>query len=72
LPKEPASIVRPAPTSTPGNKPSRILIGGRLHDPGTICGESGPQVQYFYLAGEVVRVHASCDVTWKLERARPG
>jgi hypothetical protein len=40
---------------------SRILIGSPLHEPCTICGEPGPQVQYFYIADQVVRVHAACD-----------
>jgi len=56
LPAEAASIKRPAPTSTPGNKPSRIVVGGPLHEPCTICGEPGPQVQYFFITGQVVRV----------------
>ena len=51
LPADPPPITRPAPTSTPGRTPSRTLIGGPLHEPCTICGEPGPQVQYFYLAG---------------------
>ena len=70
LPKDPPPIVRPAPTSTPGNRKSRILIGGKLHEPCTICGEPGPQVQYFYIAGHVVRVHAACDALWKDERGK--
>ena len=69
LSKEPAPIERPAPTSTPGNKRSKILAGGPLHDPCTICGEPGPQIQYFYIAGLVVSVHAACDALWQRERA---
>jgi hypothetical protein len=56
----------------PGNKPARARIG-RVHQaPCTICGEPGPQVQYFYIAGRVVSVHAACDALWKLERAEGG
>jgi hypothetical protein len=69
LPDDPRPITRPGPTSTPGNTKSRVLIGGPLHDPCTICGEPGPQVQYFYIAGQVVRVHAACDALWQQERA---
>ncbi len=36
LPGEPPPIGRPAPTSTPGNWPTRILVGGDLHEPCTI------------------------------------
>jgi ribosomal protein S14 len=43
----------------PGNTKSRILIGGALHEPCTICGEPGPQVQSFYIGGHVVRTHAA-------------
>jgi len=43
-------------------------VGGPLHEPCTICGEPGPQVQYFYVAGQVVTVHAACDRLWKQER----
>jgi len=68
LPSEPPAIVRPAPTSTKGNTKSRVLIGGKLHEACTICGEPGPQVQYFYIAGLVVSVHAACDAVWKQER----
>jgi hypothetical protein len=68
LPPDPPPITRPEPWSTPGNKRSKILIGGPLHAPCTICGEPGPQVQYFYIAGQVVRVHAACDAVWKQER----
>ena len=68
LPGDPAPIERPAPTSTPGNSRSRILVGGPLHEPCTICGEAGPQVQYFYIAGQVVRAHTACDALWQKER----
>jgi hypothetical protein len=44
-------------------------VGGPLHEPCTICGGPSPEVQYFYIAGLVVRVHAACDVLWQLERA---
>ena len=67
LPTEPPPIVRPAPWSTPGNKRSKILVGGPLHEPCTICGEPGPNVQYFYIAGQVVSLHAACDAVWKEE-----
>ena len=45
-------------------------MGGPLHEPCTICGEPGPQIQYFYIAGLVVSVHAACDALWKRERER--
>ena len=70
MPNEPAPITPPVAASTPTNKPSRMLIGGPLHEPCTICGEPGPQVQYFYVAGQVVTVHAACDRLWKQERRR--
>jgi len=70
LPHESAPIERPASTSTPSNWPSGVLVGGPLHEPCTICGEPGPQVQYFYVAGSIVRVHAACDRLWKQERGR--
>jgi hypothetical protein len=69
LPEDPPPITRPAPWSTPGKTRSRILLGGPLHEACTICGEPGPQVQYFYIAGQVVRVHAACDALWQQERA---
>jgi hypothetical protein len=68
LPKDPPPTKQPAPTSTPGNRRSRILVGGTLHEPCTICSEPGPQVQYFYLTGQIVSVHAACDVLWQQER----
>ena len=68
LPEEPPPIGGPASWSTPGSKRTRMLIGWHLHGPCTICDEPGPQVQYFYVAGQVVRVHASCDALWRLER----
>jgi len=70
LPEGPPPITRPAPWSTPGNKRSKVLVGGPLHEPCTICGEPGPQIQYFYIAGLVVSVHAACDALWKRERER--
>src|SRR5262249_26684890 len=42
-----------------------------LTEPCTICGELAPQVQHFYSAGLVVRVHATCDAVWKQERGAP-
>jgi hypothetical protein len=51
----------------PGNKRSRIVIGWNLRGPCTICGEPGPQVQYSYIEGQVVSVHATCDALWKQE-----
>jgi hypothetical protein len=68
LPDDPPPIKQPAPTSTLGNRRSRILVGGTLYEPCTICGEPGPQVQYFYIAGQVVSVHAACDALSKQER----
>jgi hypothetical protein len=70
LPADPPPITRPSPTSTPGVKRSKILVGGPLHEPCTICGEPDPQVQYFYIAGRVVLVHAACDAVWQQERQR--
>jgi hypothetical protein len=58
LPDDPPPIERPAPTLTPG---SHASSSGALHELCTICVEAGPQVQYFYIAGQVVRVHAACD-----------
>jgi hypothetical protein len=65
LPKEPPPIVGPASWSTPKNKRPRILIGWNLRGPCTICGGPDPQVQYCYLEGQVVKVHAVCDALWK-------
>ena len=67
LPKEPPPIVGLASWSTPGNKQSRIIVGWNLRGPCTICGEPGPQVQYSYIEGQVVSVHATCDALWKQE-----
>ena len=68
LPEDPPAIERSAPTTIPEIKRSRILVGGSLHEPCTICDEPGPQVQYFYLAGHVVSVHAACDAIWQQEK----
>ena len=70
LPVDPPPITRPVWPPMPGNKPSRTLIGGPIHKPCTVCGEPGPQVQYFYIAGQVVNVHAACDAIWKQEQER--
>jgi hypothetical protein len=67
LPEEPPPIVGPASWSTPGNKQSLIVIGWKLDGPCTICGEPDPQIQYSYIGGQVVRVHAACDALWQLE-----
>ena len=67
VPKAPPPIVGPASWSTRGNKRSRIVIGWNLRGPCTICGEPGPQVQYSYIEGQVVSVHATCDALWKQE-----
>ena len=32
----------------------------------------GPRVSYFYVAGEVVRVHAACDAVWMQEHSGAG
>ena len=72
LPNEPAPITREVPPPMPGKRSARTRIGGSHQEPGTICGEPGPQVQYFYIAGKVVSLHAACDAVWKQERARPG
>jgi hypothetical protein len=71
LPADPPPITRPAPWSTPGTTRSKVLVGGPLHAPCTICGDPGPQIQYFYLAGQVVSVHAACDAIWKQEMGGP-
>ena len=65
LPNEPAPITREVPPPMPGKRSARTRIGGSHQEPGTICGEPGPQVQYFYIAGLVVSVHAACDALWK-------
>jgi len=69
LPEDQPPITRPALWTTPGNTRSRILVGSPRQEPCTICGEPGPQVQYFYIGGPVVRVHAACDPLWKQECA---
>jgi hypothetical protein len=69
LPEDPPPTERPAPTSTPGDTWPRIVVGAPIHAPCTICGEPGPQIQYLYIAGQVVSVHAACDALWQLERA---
>jgi hypothetical protein len=70
LPEEPPPILgSPASWSPPGSKRWRMLISWNLRGPCTICGESGPQVQYFYVGDQVIRVHAVCDVLWQQERA---
>jgi hypothetical protein len=46
---------------------TRSVVKNPLPEPCTVCGEPGPQVSYFYLAGLVVRVHAACDA--RLQRA---
>jgi ribosomal protein S14 len=67
LPAEPAPITRPGLTSTPGVKRSKTVVDGPHQEPCAICGEPGPQVQHFYIAGQVVRVHAAYDELWKVE-----
>ena len=52
LPSGPALIERPR---------THTVVNSPLPEPCTICGEAGPQVSYFWLAGLVVRVHAACD-----------
>jgi ribosomal protein S14 len=68
LPKEPPPITREAPAPMPNKSPTRTRIGS-LHARCTICGEPGPHVRYFYIAGRVVSVHAACDALWKEEQA---
>ncbi len=65
LPGEPPSIERGVERLP--NRRTRILMGDRLREPCTICDDEGPQVAYFYVAGQVVRVHAACDAVWKQE-----
>jgi hypothetical protein len=33
----------------------------------SICGEPGPQIALFYMAGLVVRLHAACEALWRQE-----
>jgi hypothetical protein len=35
-----------------------------------ICADEGPQIS-FYVAGQVVRVHAACDAVGKQEQSGP-
>ena len=42
LPADPPPITRPAPTSTQGNRRSRVLVGGALHEPCTTIPASVP------------------------------
>ena len=35
----------------------------------TICGEPGSQVALFYVAGQVVWLHAACEALWQQECA---
>jgi putative transposase len=52
LPSGPPLIERPR---------THTVVNNPLPEACTVCGEPGPQVSYFYLAGLVVRLHASCD-----------
>lgn len=45
-----------------------LAVRNPLPAPCTICGEPGPQVALFYLAGRVVELHAACEAAGKLER----
>ena len=72
LTKDRPPITRPEPWSTPGNKRSKVFIGGPLHESCTICAEPGPQVRHFYIVGHVVSVHTPCDALWKQERSPGG
>jgi hypothetical protein len=70
LPEEPPPILgSPASWPPPGSKRWRMLIGWNLRGPCTICGEPDPQIQYSYLGGQVISVHAACDTLLELERA---
>ena len=69
LPGDPPLIERPA-NDLPNGR-TRSLIGDPLREPCTICGDEGPQVSYFYVAGQVIRVHAACDAVWKQEQSEP-
>ncbi len=62
LPIEPPSIERR------GSREARVLYAIPSSEPCTICGEPGPQVVLFYMAGLVVRLHAACDALWQQER----
>jgi hypothetical protein len=68
LPSDPPLIGRPVDKLS--NRKTRSLIGYPLREPCTICGDEGPQISYFYIAGQVVRVHAACDAVWKQEQER--
>ncbi len=52
------ATVSVSPVDKLSNRKTRSLIGDPLQEPCTICGDEGPQVSYFYVAGQVVRVHA--------------
>ena len=69
LPSDPPLIERPADDLP--NRRTRSLIGDPLREPCTICGDVGPQVSYFYVAGQVIRVHAAFDAMWKQEQREP-
>ena len=69
LPHETPLMDRPSDKLT--NRRIRSLIGGPLREPCTICGDAGPQISYFYVAGQVVLVHAACDALWKQEQRWP-
>jgi hypothetical protein len=65
LPNELAPITRKVPAQMPSKRPARTGVWGSHQAPCTICGEPGPHVQYFYIAGQVVSAHAACDAVWK-------
>jgi hypothetical protein len=69
LPGDPPSIKRPVDMLS--NRRTRSLIGAPLREPCAICGDEGPQVSYFSVGGQVVRVHAACDALWKQEQSGP-
>jgi hypothetical protein len=46
----------------------RMVLDSPPPEPCTICEEPGPHIFYFWPGGVVVRVHASCNALWQLER----
>jgi hypothetical protein len=72
LPGEPAPIQRKVPPAPQGHRNQRMFVGDSLlKEACTICGKLAPEIQHFYSAGLVVRVHALCDAVWKQERDAP-
>jgi len=64
LPAERPSIERRG--VTPGERD--LFVKNPVAEPCMVCGEPGPQIALFYLAGGVVRLHAACEALWRQER----